>query len=565
MSENTGWTRIERLFSLIAPLRPGEGRALQLFFLHAFLLLGSLQMVKALREAFMLSKFSAETRSYAVGLMALTLMLVVPFYGYIRRRLDGAKLLRAVTIFFVATLPMLALLAQSGVSIAFVLYMWVGIYGVMVVSQMWAYAADSFNVKTGQRLFVVIMLGANLGALVGAKFTSLAVAALSPLGLMVVATGTIAATLLLAGPERAAVPDGSRAIPELRHAAPAPRLLGGIGLVLRDRYLLTIAVFIVMLNWINSTGEFILADYVKAHAVQTVGDDPEGIREFVAAFYGNFNFWVTLVSLAIQALLVSRIYRTLGVRGALLVHPTIVAIGYGLLAIAPLIGGFIPLFSLIRRIKVADNGVDYSLMNTTRQTLFLPVDRDSKYDGKTAIDTFFVRFGDLLQALSVFAGLHLFGWQSHEFAILTFLLSLAWLWLAVVMGRAYTSRAVQAAQNTAPEAIASIPDLHCAPGEPFKHVIPTGAFRDSDPGDVLVYRARCEDGGPLPRWLKFNAWQQVFVGTLPKHVELVELRVVVVASDLDGVSARSSFIVRRASFERRALAPGEVGSGGQPA
>jgi AAA family ATP:ADP antiporter len=441
----------------------------------------------------------------------------------------------------------LALLGHNGVSIAFVFYMWVGIYGVMVVSQMWAYAADSFNVKTGQRLFVVIMLGANLGALVGAKFTSLAVEALSPLGLMVLATCTIAATLLLAGPERAAVPEGSRAIPALRRAAPVPRLLGGIGLVLRDRYLLTIAVFIVMLNWINSTGEFILADYVKAHAVQTIGNDPDAVGRYVAAFYGNFNFWVTLVSLAIQALLVARIYRLFGLRGALLVHPAIVAIGYGLLALAPFVGGFIPLFSLVRRIKVADNGVDYSLMNTTRQTLFLPVDRDSKYDGKTAIDTFFVRFGDLLQALSVFVGLNMLAWGAHEFAILNFVLSLVWIWLAVVMGRAYTRRAVESVTNTAPEAVGAIPDLHCEPGQPFTHIIPTGAFRDADPGDVLVYRARCEDGNPLPRWLKFDAWRQVFIGTLPAHVELIELRVIVVASDLDGHSARSTFAVRRVS------------------
>ena len=442
------WTRTERLLSLITRLRPGEGRALQLFFLHAFLLLASLQIVKALREAFMLSKFSAETRSYAVASMALVLILAVPLYSRARRRLDGAKLLRAVTIFFVATLPLLALLGHYGVPIAFPFYIWVGIYGVMVVAQMWAYAADSFNVRTGQRLFVVIMLGANLGALAGAKLTSLAVTVMSPLALMVLATCTIGATLLLAGPERAAVPEGSRAVPALRQTAPMPRLLGGIGLVLRDRYLLTIALFIVMLNWINSTGEFILADYVKAHALATFGSDTDASSRFIAAFYGNFNFWVTLVSLAIQALLVARVFRILGVRGALLVHPIIVALGYGLLALAPLLGGFIPIFSLIRRIKVADNGVDYSLMNTTRQTLFLPVDRDSKYDGKTAIDTFFVRFGDLLQALCVFAGLNLLAWKSHEFAILNFLLSLMWIGLAVAMGRAYTRKAVDAVANT---------------------------------------------------------------------------------------------------------------------
>ena len=174
-----------------------------------------------------------------------------------------------------------------------------------------------------------------------------------------------------------------------------PHLLGGIGLVLRDRYLLLIALFVVLLNWINSTGEFILGAYVKAHAhaqIAATGGGEEALSEYIAAFMGNFNFWVTLIGLGIQLLLVARIYRLVGMRGALLVHPVIVAVGYGLLAFAPMLGGFIPIFSLIRRIKVADNGVDYSLMNTTRQALFLPVDRDSKYEGKMAIDTFFWRF-----------------------------------------------------------------------------------------------------------------------------------------------------------------------------
>jgi hypothetical protein len=49
-----------------------------------------------------------------------------------------------------------------------------------------------------------------------------------------------------------------------------------------------------------------------------------------------------------------------------------VALGYGLVAIAPLLVGFVPVFTLIRLVKIAENSIDYSLMNTTRQVLFLP-------------------------------------------------------------------------------------------------------------------------------------------------------------------------------------------------
>jgi AAA family ATP:ADP antiporter len=545
-SGHAGLTRFERLLTLVTRVRSGEGRAAFLFFMHAFLLLASYQVVKALREAFMLAKFSAEQRSYAVAAMALLLMLVVPLYGWVRRHLDGSRLLRVVTIFFVATLPLFALLAHYQVSIAFEFYIWVGIYGVMVVSQMWAFAADSFNVKSGQRLFVVIMLGANLGALAGAKLTQLAVAALSPMGLMVLAALTLGATLFLATPERAAVPDGSRAV-SAEQGRPAPQLLGGIGLVLRDRYLLLMAIFVVLLNWINTTGEFILADFVKADATARLAASGGTLDMslLIAEFYGNFQFWVTLVSLSIQLFLVSRIFQAVGVGGALLVHPIIVALGYGLLAFAPIFGGFIPIFSLIRRIKFAENGVDYSLMNTTRQALFLPVDRHSKYDGKMAIDTFFWRFGDLIQAVGVYIGLNLMGLHAQQFALLNFGLSLVWIALAVVMGRGYSRKAQAALTNMAPEALEPIPDLHCSRGRSFEHAVSSTAFHDPDPGDVLVLRACCDDGQPLPHWMRFDVRRQTFVGTVPHNIEITELRIAVIASDLDGLKARSTFMVRR--------------------
>ena len=131
----------------------------------------------------MLTKFSAETRSYVVALMAMLLMLVVPLYALVRRHLDGARLLRVVTMFFVTTLPLFAVLAHyqrahrhrrstSG--------------SASTASWSWRRCGPSLPTRStsrpGQRLFVVIALGANLGALAGAKLTQLTVGTLSPMG-----------------------------------------------------------------------------------------------------------------------------------------------------------------------------------------------------------------------------------------------------------------------------------------------------------------------------------------------------------------------------------------------
>jgi AAA family ATP:ADP antiporter len=545
LTDHAGLSRFERLLTVFTRVRPGEGRSAFLFFLHAFLLLFSYQVVKALREAFMLAKFSAEVRAYAVAVIALLLMFLVPAYSAVRRRLDGERLLRAVTAFFALNLLVFCAAAWAGAPIAFPFFVWVSIFGVMVIAQLWAFAADSFNLKSGQRLFPVIMVGANVGALAGAKTAQLSVAALTPLGLMLVATVILLATLLVAGPERRAVPDGSRPV-AIEHGAPVPQLLGGIGLVLRDRYLLLIALLVVLLNWINTTGEFILADFVQRDAIERVAASGGALDKgaLITAFYGSFQFWVTFVGLAIQLFLVARIYHHVGVRGALLVHPVIVAAGYGLIALAPTLGGFVPIFTLIRLVKIAENSIDYSLMNTTRHALFLPVDRDAKYEGKTAIDSFFWRFGDLIQAGVVFVGLNWLGWGASQFALLNLLLALAWIGLAVAIGRQFGRKALENAINVAPEAGRPIADLAYEPGRPFLHAVAEDAFRDADPGDVLHLQAMLENGRPLPPWLRFDPRSRTFAGMGPTDV-FEELTITVIASDVDGMQARSCFVVRR--------------------
>jgi AAA family ATP:ADP antiporter len=334
----------------------------------------------------------------------------------------------------------------------------------------------------------------------------------------------------------------------IEHGARLPSLLGGIGLALRDRYLLLIALLVVLLNWINTTGEFVLADFVQRDAAQRAAASGGALDKgaLIAEFFGGFQFSVTLTGLLIQLFLVARIYRLVGVPGALLVHPVVVALGYGLLAFAPLLAGFVPIFTLIRLVKIAENSLDYSLMNTTRHALFLPVDRDAKYEGKTAIDSFYWRVGDVIQAGVVYAGLHWFGWSAPQFALLCFALALVWIGLAVAIGREFGRKARENVINVAPEVGAPIPNLVCSPGRPLNHVVPADAFVDADPGDVLHLAARLADGRPLPAWLKFDPVYRRFTGMPPSSI-VESLTVTVIASDVDGLEVSSSFTLRAAT------------------
>ena len=90
--------------------------------------------------------------------------------------------------------------------------------------------------------------------------------------------------------------------------------------------------------------------------------------------------------------------------------------------------------ALLRWIKIAENASDYSVMNTAKQMLWLPTSREEKYAAKQAIDTFFVRCGDMLSAGVVFVGTRHLALSTGAFAatnvaFVLIALGVAWLLL----------------------------------------------------------------------------------------------------------------------------------------
>jgi AAA family ATP:ADP antiporter len=89
----------------------------------------------------------------------------------------------------------------------------------------------------------------------------------------------------------------------------------------------------------------------------------------------------------------------------------------------------------VRWAKTAENATDYSLQNTVRNVLFLPTTREQKYKAKQAIDTLFVRLGDVLSAALVYVGTAVLALRTEQFAMFNLALVAVWLVLAVAIGR----------------------------------------------------------------------------------------------------------------------------------
>jgi len=201
----------------------------------------------------------------------------------------------------------------------------------------------------------------------------------------------------------------------------------GFQLLLSDRYLLLIAALVVLLNVVNTTGEYLFGRYVVSTAEAMFGSGPEAAearQQFIGESYSSFFSTISLVGFLLQVFVVSRVFHAIGVGNALLIHPTIALTGYLLMLRAPS-------FEAVRWLKIADNSTNYSLGSTTMQSLWLPTSREVKYKAKQAVDSFCVRAGDVLSAGVVYSG-ELTSLSIAGFAALNIVF--ACVWLAVASG-----------------------------------------------------------------------------------------------------------------------------------
>jgi AAA family ATP:ADP antiporter len=416
---------LDRTLSLFTDVRAGEGVSALLLATNVFYLLAFYQVLKIVRDALILSESGAEAASYASAGMALVLLVFVPAYSALASRVNRLWLISSVTLFFASHLLIFYALGSAGVRIGVAFYIWIGVFNMVAVAQFWAFANDLYTNERGKRLFPLVGIGASIGALVGAAIATYFFKGIGPYTLMLIAafglTVPVALTIIV-----------HRREGHLKEAKKeeADKALGGPGgftLVFKQRYLLLIAMLVLVYNLVNTLGGFILNRMITDEAARQIAAGTAGgatEASIIGTLSGTVQTYVNLLALVLQAFFVSRIFKYVGVRGALFILPVIAATGYTSIAL-------LPMLMTVQWTKIFENSTDYSIQNTTRQALFLPTSREAKYKAKQAIDSFFVRFGDMLQAGVVYVGVQL-ALNIRGFAIVN--LVLIGVWFLIVLG-----------------------------------------------------------------------------------------------------------------------------------
>ncbi|MGD8963072.1 MAG: hypothetical protein PVH43_11180, partial [Desulfobacterales bacterium] len=424
-------SKLDRFLRLFTDVHAGEGFTAFLMFANVFLILCAYYFIKPLREGWIavsdisgLSKM--EVKAYSSFGQSLVLIPVVWYYGWLSGRYRRSDLITRSTLFcmsnmviFWAIQPGLFIenLPYSGI----IFYLWVGMFGVFVVAQFWAFAADVYTVERGNRLFPFIAIGATSGAALGSWITEALVESglFDPKGLLLVAMIPLAVSTVI-----------SRIVEDRMHgqtpgtkAIPGPDIedtgRSALSIVFNSRLLLATALITLLLSWVNTNGENLLfrvvQEFLAGQALKGGVSDTNALlaftRDGTTAFYGNFYFWVNVVALLLQAFVASRLLKYGGFGVVLLSMPVVALISYTVMA-------FIPILAIVKIMKIAENSTDYSINNTARNVLWLPVSAELQYKGKPTIDSLFVRVGDGIAAFTVLVGVQILALSTQSFFVL---------------------------------------------------------------------------------------------------------------------------------------------------
>ncbi len=386
-------SRRRPLLSRVIELKPGEATVSAFFFLYFFLITAPYYVIKPIRNASYLDQLGDERLPLAYFLTAVLMGFIVTFHSRLQVSLSRRTLIISSLLFFFLNICLFWWFFQQEWSwVPVIFWLWANIFAIVLVTQFWMLVNDTFNPREAKRLIGFIGSGGQLGAILG----SLLVGALARTKAFSVLLLIAAALLSLAilAVLRIFKWQKKRASTEEREAAEreeGAKTTAEVGF--RDALETTRkSVYLRLLAGIM-LATLIVSTLVDWQFNSVVGTRVAGGSR-LASFFGYFNAGTMAFAFFFQLLLTSQIIRNFGIRITLLIYPLVLLFcsgGIGAVAYASIVPAIL--------IKASDKSLAYSLNQSVRELLYIPISIGQKYKSKIFIDMFVNRFAKGLGAV----------------------------------------------------------------------------------------------------------------------------------------------------------------------
>jgi AAA family ATP:ADP antiporter len=421
-----------RLLERVVDAREDEIKAMLCGFAWFFCLLSGYYLLRPLRDAMGLVGGAGHLQ-WLFTATFFSMLALVPVFGAVASRWPPRRFVPLIYRFFALNILGFGWLFASGaqsVLLGGIFFVWISVFNLFAVSIFWSVLADHFNSEQGRRLFGFIAAGGTAGALVGPALAAL-LAVKAGIAVLAVLSAILleAAVHCFRGLDRNAPCDanGKRHADDSRIAG---GIFAGIQLILRDRYLLAIVVYL-LLHSLASTFLYFEQGRLVASALK---DTATRTQLFAVA-----DFAVSCITLLLQLFVTGRFLRRFGVVAALVLLPLASLLAYGAIAAWPVLAVLVAVQSLRR-------ALDYAIARPGREVLFTVVSREAKYKAKNVIETVVFRGGDAATGW-LFAGFAAAGIGFGAMALASLPVVAGWSALALWLAREQERKAGPVAQG----------------------------------------------------------------------------------------------------------------------
>jgi AAA family ATP:ADP antiporter len=305
-----------------------------------------------------------------------------------------------------------------------VLYVWAGVYGVLLPAQVWTLANCVMTTREAKRLVGVVGSGAICGWIVGGLLTRVSATRLGTPTLLLATGVALGVCPLLVGAiwrDRRTDLDVPAAESETPHGQAGGGLIESATTVWRSPYLRAIAGVIGMSSLVTT---------IAAWQFRAIAKPEHRRTDALTAFFGTFNVYAGALSLAAQVFLTSRLLRRWGIGVTLLIVPFALTAGSaGVLVWGGLLSAVV--------LKGGDQVLRYSVDRSAIELLYLPVPTRQMFHAKAFIDAVVWRLGDWTGSLVVLFAVGVLGASVSSISFVTLALLLVWGAAAVIATRGY--------------------------------------------------------------------------------------------------------------------------------
>jgi AAA family ATP:ADP antiporter len=407
----------------VVAVRPEEVRAMLWSFTYFFCLLAGYYILRPLRDEMGVAG-GVRNLQWLFTATFVVMLAAVPVYGALVARVRRRVFIPLVYHFFVVNLAIFWVLLTLGVerqTVARVFFVWISVFVLFAVSVFWSFMADVWRSEQGKRLYGFIAAGGSAGALAGPAITIGLAGTIGAVNLLIIAALLLEAAVLCAARLETATHEDEKQ-PE---AAPTGGgAIDGVLMVLRSPYIAGITLWVGLLS-IAATFLY----FEQAAIIAAASEDP-AVRTRI---FATVDLTVGLLTLALQFVATGKLIARFGVGPALALLPLVFAVGFVVLAAAPVLAVVIAFQALQRT-------ANFAISNPAREVLFTVVERDEKYKAKNVIDIVAVRGADAAGGW-LFTALRSLAAELRAIPVVAVVIAGACLFLAVVLGNQQERRA----------------------------------------------------------------------------------------------------------------------------